>query len=165
MQKFLKHLVSVRMVILSVTGAAVYIALNYFHISIWYILLAGVVSGVLLGKVFCRWACPIGLFMEILMSLLPGGKVKSMYQYHKLGCPIAWVSGWLNKMSLAKIRLNYDTCRKCGVCDKKCYIVAVEPSRYSLYKPKAERPGDSYSCSRCLECVASCPNGSLKFKA
>ncbi|MDD4970288.1 MAG: hypothetical protein PHT07_12760 [Paludibacter sp.] len=65
--------------------------------------------------------------MEMLMG--GGGKnqFSSMYQYHKMGCPIAWVSGLLNKWSLFRIKLNTDTCKNCGVCDKECYISTLEP--------------------------------------
>ena len=164
MQKFLRVLVSKRFILLSVFGVALYLAVSHFQISLWYVLLAGVILGVVFGKVFCRWVCPIGLIMEILLSLSGGGKFRQMYQYHKIGCPIAWVSGWLNRFSLIKIDLNTESCKNCGICDKKCYVVAMEPSKYSLYKPSKERPGISYTCSKCLECVAACPNGSLKYK-
>jgi polyferredoxin len=164
MHKFLKLLVSKRFIILSVSGVAMYLAISKFNISLWYILIAGVVLGVIFGKVFCRWVCPIGLIMELIMSMSPDWKIRQMYQYHKVGCPIAWISGLLNRYSLFKIELNKDSCKNCGICDKKCYIVAMEPVKYSLYKPKSIRPGESYTCSRCLECVASCPNGSLKYK-
>jgi polyferredoxin len=47
---------------------------------------------VVFGKVFCRWVCPLGLMMEFMMGMSPDGKIKGMYQYHKIGCPIAWIS-------------------------------------------------------------------------
>jgi len=65
---------------------------------------------------------------------------------------------------LFRIMFDPESCNNCGICDKKCYIVAVEPAKFSLYKPSKEDPGISYSCSKCLECVAACPNGSLKYK-
>lgn len=164
MNKFLRLLVSKRFFILSVSGVALFFAISKFSISLWYILLAGIILGVIFGKVFCRWVCPMGLIMELIMSMSPDGKIRQMYQYHKLGCPIAWVSGWLNRYSLFRIKLDSDSCKNCGICDKKCYIVAMEPVKFSLYKPKSIRPGDSYTCSKCLECVAACPNGSLKYK-
>ena len=164
MRNVLKFLVNSRMIILSVLGVSLYLAISEYHISLWYILAAGTVTGVIFGKVFCRWVCPMGLIMEILMGLSPDGKIRQMYQYHKVGCPIAWISGYLNKYSIFRIKLNEDTCKNCGICDKKCYIVAMEPLKYSLYKPVLEKPGSSYTCSKCLECVASCPNGSLTFK-
>ena len=164
MRKILKFLVNSRIIILSVLGVSLYLAISQYHISLWYILAAGVLLGVIFGKVFCRWVCPMGLIMEMLMGLSPDGKIRQMYQYHKVGCPIAWISGYLNKYSIFRINLNEDTCKNCGICDKKCYIVAMEPQKYSLYKPVLEKPGSSYTCSKCLECVASCPNGSLTYK-
>jgi polyferredoxin len=164
MRKALNFLVNSRMIILSVLGVSLYLAISEYHISLWYILATGTVTGVIFGKVFCRWVCPMGLIMEMLMGLSPDGKIRQMYQYHKVGCPIAWISGYLNKYSIFRIKLNEDTCKNCGICDKKCYIVAMEPQKYSLYKPVLEKPGTSYTCSKCLECVASCPNGSLTFK-
>lgn len=164
MLKTLKLLVDKRIIILAVLGISLYLAISTYHISLWYVLLAGVILGVVFGKVFCRWVCPMGLIMEIMMGMNKDGKIKAMYQYHKIGCPIAWISGWLNKFSLFKINLNTESCKYCGICDKKCYIVAMEPAKYSLYKPAMEKPGYSYTCSKCLECVASCPNGSLTYK-
>ena len=164
MQKFLKIVVSKRFIILAVSGAALYLAVSQLHISLWYVFIAGIVLGLIFGKVFCRWVCPMGLIMELIMSMSPDGKFRQMYQYHKVGCPIAWISGLLNRYSLFKIKLNAESCKNCGICDKECYIVAMEPAKFSLYKPKGIRPGDSYTCSKCLECVAACPNGSLKYK-
>lgn len=152
------------MVILALSGGTLYYAVSTYHVSLWYVLLAGVVLGVIFGKVFCRWVCPLGLLMEFMMGINPDGKIKAMYQYHKIGCPIAWISGWLNKYSFFRIKLNNESCKNCGICDKECYIVAMEPVRYSLYKPAKERPGESFTCSKCLKCVTTCPNGSLQFK-
>lgn len=164
MRKVLKVLVDSRMIILAVLGVSLYVAISQYHLSLWYVLAAGVLLGVIFGKVFCRWVCPMGLIMELMMSLSPEGKIRQMYQYHKIGCPIAWISGVLNKYSFFRIKLNEDTCKTCGICDKQCYIVAMEPAKFSLYKPKMTAPGDSYTCSKCLKCVASCPNGSLTYK-
>jgi len=164
MQKIIKVLADKRIIILALLGGSVYYGISYLQISLWYVLLAGIVLGIVFGKVFCRWVCPMGLVMEILMSLSPDGKVRQMYQYHKLGCPIAWISGWLNKFSLFRIKLDADTCKNCGLCDKQCYIVSMEPEKFSLYKPVLAAPGDSYTCSKCLKCVAACPNGSLTYK-
>ncbi len=164
MNKFFKFIINKRFILLSIFGTTLYLLISYFQISLWYILGAGIVSGLIFGKVFCRWICPVGLVMEILMSLNPNGKVKQMYQYHKLGCPIAWVSGLLNRYSLFRIKINTTNCLNCGLCDKQCYISTLEPAKFSLYKIDLANPGDSYTCSKCLKCVEVCPNGSLTFK-
>lgn len=164
MRKALKFLVNKRIIILSLLGVSTFIAISHYHVSLWWVLLVGVISGAVFGKVFCRWVCPMGLIMELFMSLNPDGKIRQMYQYHKLGCPIAWISGWLNKFSLLRIKINNDSCKNCGICDKECYIVAMEPQKFSLYKPALQKPGDSFTCSKCLQCVVACPNGSLTYK-
>ena len=164
MSKIFKTIISKRFIILALLGVTLYLAVSQFKISLWYVLLAGTVMGLVFGKVFCRWVCPMGLIMELLMSLSPDAKFHQMYQYHKIGCPIAWISGWLNRYSLFKIEIDEEGCSSCGLCDKKCYIVAMEPQKFSLYKPSKVKPGETFTCSKCLECVAACPNGSLKFR-
>lgn len=146
-----------------ILGIFVYYLISFLHVSIWYIFLTGILSGIFFGKVFCRWACPVGLIMEIMMSLYRDEKVKAIYQYHKAGCPIAWISGFLNKFSIFKIRNEVSERRSCGICDKTCYVTLMQPEKYSLYKEGMQRPGDSYMCSRCLQCVLACPAGNIKF--
>ena len=63
MKKVLKVLVSNRMIILSILGVSLYLGISQFHISLWFIVLYGSFLGVLFGKVFCRWVCPMGLIM------------------------------------------------------------------------------------------------------
>jgi polyferredoxin len=164
MRNFWKKIIAARIFILAVIGGALYSALSIWHISLWYVLFAGVITGMIFGKVFCRWICPVGLLMEMIMRFAAGDKFRQMYQYHKLGCPIAWIAGLLNRFSLFKIRLDEESCTSCGICDKKCYIVSMEKNRFSLHEKSKLDPGINYSCSKCLECVAACPNGSLKYK-
>lgn len=143
-------------------GGSVYFFVSYFHISLIYILIAGAIAGILLGKVFCRWMCPIGFVMELIMGNKKGSEASQMYQYHKLGCPIAWIGGLLNRFSLFRIKRDFESCTSCGLCDASCYISSLNEN-FSLYKDERKESGGAFSCSRCLECVSSCPNGSLKY--
>ncbi|MCK5196931.1 MAG: 4Fe-4S binding protein, partial [Spirochaetales bacterium] len=34
----------------------------------------GSITGVIFGKVFCRWMCPIGLLMEVHRGIRDGGR-------------------------------------------------------------------------------------------
>lgn len=160
----IKAITRKRYIIQLVLGLITYAAVSYFHISLWWILGVGTFVGIIWGKVFCRWMCPIGIMMELLMKLSPDDSLKGMYQYHKLGCPIAWISGLLNKVSLFKITLNEDTCKNCGLCDKACYMPSIDKQKYSLFKTEKLNPAEAYSCSKCLKCVEQCPNGSLSYK-
>jgi polyferredoxin len=159
-----KALITRRSIIQFIIGLAIYLLLTWYHLSLWYLVIAGVVTGVIFGKVFCRWMCPMGIIMEFIMGFNPDSKFRQMYQYHKLGCPIAWIQGALNKYSLMKIHVDHSSCRNCGICDKQCYITTLEPTKYSLYKKGLSDPAENFSCSKCLKCVEVCPNGSLKYK-
>ena len=145
-------------------GIAIYWIISWYNISLWWVLGLGAITGIIWGKVFCRWMCPVGIMMEWMMKMIPDASFRGMYQYHKIGCPVAWISGWLNKLSLFKIELNADTCRNCGKCDEACYLPSVDSKTFSLYKPGMNNPSENYSCSKCLDCVAKCPNGSLSYK-
>ena len=159
-----KKIISSRTFIQIMIGFGIYWVVSFLNISLWYVLGLGVLVGLVFGKVFCRWMCPLGFIMELLMGMNPKGKLQQMYMYHKVGCPIAWVEGLMNKISFLQISFNSKSCSNCGICDKSCYIATLEPAKYSLFKPGKEQPGQSYTCSKCLSCVAACPNGSLSYK-
>lgn len=131
-------------------------------ITIATLIIIGSAIGIIWGKVFCRWMCPMGFIMELLSGAASkDDKAKSLYMYHKLGCPIAWISGILNKVSLFTVghRVSKE-CKECGICDNVCYVSTLN-NKYSLYKNDKKNPANSYTCSRCLECVDSCPTGRL----
>ncbi len=161
-RSFASFLSDRRFFIQIVLGLSLYYFIGAYNISLWYVVAFGSVLGIIFGKVFCRWMCPVGIMMELMMKFVRDDSMKMMYQYHKLGCPIAWISGWLNSFSVYRISLNKDTCKNCGLCDKACYISRLD-SGFSLYKKNKNDPGTAYSCSKCLNCVAKCPNDSLRF--
>lgn len=158
----MKHrIIASRFGIQIVLGLIVFVALNVFNVPLMWVLGIGIGISVIAGKVFCRWACPIGLVMGFMFSK-GGDEAQSLYMYHKVGCPIAWAGGLLNRFSPFRIKRNKESCIDCGLCDKACYIPRFNEGA-SIYKAGAVRPTESYTCSRCLKCVESCPNGSLSF--
>ncbi len=156
----LKSLISARVLIQGLLGFLIYWLAVKFHINILYIILFGSLLGIVFGKMFCRWICPVGFIMGLLFKLQKDEIHQKTYMYYKAGCPIAWVSGWLNKFSFLKIKNDKEKCIKCGKCDKVCYITSIN-SDFSLYKPKKEQPFTQYSCSRCLMCIKDCPTNSI----
>lgn len=157
-----KKIISSRRTIQVSLALFVYFLVAYFHISLLYIILFGSLIGVITGKVFCRWMCPIGAMMEFMTSFNPKGRNSQLYSYYKLGCPIAWISGVFNKFSLFKVKRENSLCVSCGKCDKACYIASLN-EEYSLFKKNKANPAQHYSCSKCLECVKDCPTGSLSY--
>jgi len=156
---FLKRIISARRIGQVAFGATVYLDLANGWVSLGILILAGGLLGVILGKFFCRWMCPIGLMMDLIMGAGPQAQ-SNLYMYYKLGCPIAWISGFLNRFSLFKVRRKQDACVNCGLCDKACYITKFNPET-SLYKKDGINPSSYYTCSRCLECIQVCPTNAL----
>lgn len=145
-----------------ISSMAVLIAVMMFQVSLWIILGISVVLGVLFGKTFCKWMCPLGLFMEATTSKMTNEALKHhMYNYYKLGCPISWIQGFLNRFSLFKIKRQHDLCTNCGRCDQACYIPTFDTKK-SLYKKDLTSPSEAFSCSKCLACVDACPTKALK---
>lgn len=159
----LHPIISRRRLVQALVGIILLTAVVYFKISLLYILLIGIIVGIIFGKVFCRWMCPLGFMMELMIRGNFDVRQEQLYNYHKLGCPIAWVSGWLNKYSLFKIKRDPSKCVNCGLCDQNCYITTFEPE-YSNYEAGKKTPSTHFSCSKCLICVAKCPTRSLQYK-
>lgn len=158
----IKSIIKRRRLIHGIISAIVIGSAMYLNIGIGIILILGMITGVIFGKVFCRWMCPLGFVMESLLGTNKDTKNIQMYNYHKMGCPIAWVSGIMNRFSFFKIKKDTSKCVNCGICDSNCYIATLN-SEYSVYDEKKQNSTTQFSCSKCLACVGECPTGSLKY--
>lgn len=159
----LKRLINKRRMVQAALGIALWLVVTRYGVSLWWVFLGAIVSGVLLGKYFCRWVCPMGAIMEVMLGA--GGednKQKSLYSYFKIGCPIAWVGGLLNKISVLRVKVDESKCTHCGACDKSCYVATLADGR-SLHQGGEVNASTHYSCSRCLSCVKTCPTAALSF--
>jgi polyferredoxin len=92
---WLRKLVSARRAVQIATGAAIYLAIARFNLGLGIVLVVGSAVGIVFGKFFCRWLCPMGALMELLLGLTgdEAGRTRSFYNYFKVGCPIAWAGG------------------------------------------------------------------------
>ncbi|HEY3450745.1 MAG TPA: 4Fe-4S binding protein [Myxococcales bacterium] len=163
---WLRRLISVRRVAQIGFGAALYLAVSMLGIGLGWVILAASALGIVLGKFFCRWMCPMGAVMETMLGSGgdEDGRQKSLYLYFKLGCPIAWAGGLLNKVSLLRVKVDPDRCTGCSRCDKACYVSQLSAGN-SLHLAGKLNASTHYSCSRCLQCVQACPTGALSIGA
>ncbi len=157
----LAPLINRRRAIQFAVGAALWWAIVHYHLSLWWVIAGALAAGLILGKFFCRWMCPMGAMMEIMTGLSgPDSAHQRYYSYFKLGCPISWGGGLLNKLSLFRVKLDPERCRHCSRCDEACYVAHFAEER-SLHQPGQLNASTHYSCSRCLRCVEACPAGAL----
>jgi polyferredoxin len=93
-----------------------------------------------------------GIFIGTLLLL-------SLFIYRPwchLFCPFGLV-GWLvEKISLVKISVNYETCIACDKCANACPSTVME----AILKQKMKTIPDCFACYRCREV---CPTDSIRF--
>lgn len=159
----LQRVVSVRRIVQFSIGAVVWVAVSKDRIGLATLVVVASLAGVLLGKFFCRWMCPLGAMMETLMGAGdPSGRQAALYGYFKLGCPISWAQGLLNRVSALRIRVEPSLCTSCNRCDEACYVAQLADGR-SLHAAGKLNASTHFSCSRCLQCVGACPTGALSL--
>ena len=93
-----------------------------------------------------------GLFIALLLVL-------SLFIYRPwchFFCPFGLVSWLTEKISLFKIKVDYDTCISCGVCSKACPSTVMD----AILKQDRIVP-DCFSCGTCIEV---CPADAISFK-
>jgi polyferredoxin len=154
-----RALVTRRRAVQAAFGLALFWAIGPGGLPLTWVILGGSAAGILMGKFFCRWMCPMGAMMELVTGS-GGERQAALYQYFKLGCPIAWAGGFLNRFSLWRVRLRADRCTGCDRCDEACYVATYGEGR-SLHLAGEVNASTDSSCSRCLACVGACPTGAL----
>ncbi|PLY02499.1 MAG: 4Fe-4S ferredoxin [Desulfuromonas sp.] len=107
---------------------------------------------------------PFKIFKPLKMSIIGwvfivGTLIASLFVYRPwchLFCPFG-MTGWLfEKLSLFKIKVNYDACISCKACEKAC---PSEVMGGILKRDKLVIP-DCFSCGNCIE---SCPTDAVSF--
>ncbi|CAK8722372.1 4Fe-4S binding domain-containing protein [Candidatus Electrothrix aarhusensis] len=97
---------------------------------------------------------PLGWFFVIGILIL------SLFVYRpwcQLFCPFGLVGWLIEKISVFKVKVNYDTCVACEACAKACPSTAME----AILKREKTIP-DCFSCGSCIDV---CPTQSIRFQA
>ena len=125
--------------------------------------------------VFCKWLCPVGtiegglpltimqvglrsqlgvLFTwKLLIAMfIIGVSVFVSRPFCKTMCPLGWMLGIFNKISVLNMDLNKSQCITCGLCEKNCPM-DIDP----LQAMK------SIECIRCMKCKNICPTQAIQI--
>jgi len=95
------------------------------------------------------------------MVFVAGLLALSLFLYRPwchLFCPFGLVGWFVEKISLAKVSVDYDTCIACGKCETSCPSTVMGAI---LHRDKKTIP----DCFACYVCRDVCPTGSISFSA
>ncbi len=70
-------------------------------------------------------------------------------------CPVGTLLGLLSRISLFKIKMNAETCTKCGKCSFACKSSCINVKTLNV---------DFSRCVACYDCISACPEGSIRYK-
>ena len=87
----------------------------------------------------------------ILIALLAANRWIARWWCRAL-CPLGAGLGWIARASIYRIHVDPDSCTECTLCVRDCQ--------------GADEPFDGHrvsECHVCLNCVAACPEGSIRF--
>jgi NAD-dependent dihydropyrimidine dehydrogenase PreA subunit len=70
-------------------------------------------------------------------------------------CPFGLVSWLVEKVSIYKIKVNYDTCIACGICAESCPSTVMD----AILRRTRTIP----DCFGCATCIEACPTKSIRF--
>ncbi|MFO8235001.1 MAG: 4Fe-4S binding protein [Bacteroidales bacterium] len=92
---------------------------------------------------------PAVFFIAIVWMALTNGRI-----YCNTICPVGTFLGFLSKYSIFQIRLNSNSCTKCGLCEKACKAGCIETSTQHI---------DFSRCVGCFNCMEACPFSSAEY--
>lgn len=69
-------------------------------------------------------------------------------------CPLGALLGLIAKLSPLQRRVDQNLCTKCGICQRKCKMAAIEEDFYTTEKSE---------CILCLSCAPQCPPAAISY--
>jgi polyferredoxin len=125
---------------------------------------------------FCKYICPAGtleagyfnLFIQPSLFSLIGSVfflktfilllfiilcLMELRFFCKNICPLGFIYGLFNKISILKLSFTEENCNLCKVCEKVCPADLTIPEELNSIK-----------CIRCLNCLKICPTKAIKLE-
>jgi len=94
-------------------------------------------------------AIPLAFLIAVVWMSLTSGRL-----YCNTVCPVGTFLGLVSKLSLFQIRLNPNSCTKCGICEKRCKANCIDTKNMRV---------DFDRCVGCFNCLQSCPFSAAEY--
>ena len=115
-------------------GTVVYHAINPFNLfdldvqllSVWLTIFVSMIGAFMVYRPFCQLLCPFGL--------------------------VSWLA---ERLSLFRVRIDRESCTRCGACIRSCPLEAAQGRVAGKIFP-----ADCFSCARCLN---ACPVDAIRY--
>lgn len=142
----------------------------------WAVLLVvALLSAALLSPFYCEWLCPfktvtefvkitsfktlvqtvifIALFLAlvVVLPILTRRRIQC-----GLFCPFAAFQSLFNKINVFDICIDTELCKNCTKCIREC-------PTFSLNEESVKAGHTLMSCTKCGQCVDSCPRGAVRY--
>ena len=93
---------------------------------------------------------PVVFLIGIVWMALANGRI-----YCNTVCPVGTFLGFLSKFSIFKIKLDPNTCTKCGLCENVCKAGCIDHQAQHV---------DFTRCVGCFNCLQVCPFSSANYE-
>lgn len=93
----------------------------------------------------------------VLMTILVISSFVLYRPFCYLICPIGALTWFLEKISLGKIKIDFNACNECGSCEEESPCPTIKP----MVENKSKALPD---CTSCGECIKTCPEDAIQFK-
>lgn len=71
-------------------------------------------------------------------------------------CPVGTLLGTVSRYSVFRMRIQPETCVRCGLCEKSCRSSCIDVQQQTI---------DASRCVGCFSCMEVCPRQALQFTA
>ena len=86
----------------------------------------------------------------VLLGLLVVLAIPVKRPFCRFICPLGYIWGIFNRLSLLRIKVDRTRCTECGICEAEC------PMGLRVYEDT-----NAVDCIKCGKCIRVCPNGAL----
>jgi polyferredoxin len=70
-------------------------------------------------------------------------------------CPVGSLLGLISKYAILRIRIDKQSCNRCGRCSTSCKAECIDSTTHSI---------DASRCVNCFNCIGTCPSNGISYR-